>query len=144
MISKFSTGHEVNITDESDLNKLDDIKTYLDKTVKIHRDILILSMLAERSMCGYDLIKNILKQFNVLMSPGAIYPMLYSLEEEGLIKAEYERGNMRTKIYSLTPEGLLAADNGTKNLTVALTMILKIIQETHDVQICDKRNGKHH
>ncbi|MCG2825848.1 MAG: helix-turn-helix transcriptional regulator, partial [Thermoplasmatales archaeon] len=34
--------------------------------------------------------------FNVLLSPGTIYPLLHSLEKKGLLKCEYE---VKTKTY---------------------------------------------
>jgi len=73
--------------------------------VKNHLEIIILSMLSERPMCGYDLIKEIFAKYNVFLSQGTVYPFLYSLKEEGILKAEFLKGDMRTKIYSVTQEG---------------------------------------
>ena len=38
------------------------------------------------------------------MSPGAVYPLLYSLKERGILETEIKVGE-RTKIYSLSEEG---------------------------------------
>jgi len=81
MVSQQLLREGVGKSDGASFEKTDDFRMYLDKTVKTNRDILALAILAERSMCGYDLIKELLERYNVLMSPGAIYPLLYSLEE---------------------------------------------------------------
>jgi len=36
-------------------------------------------------MCGTDIIGTIHLEFNVLLSPGTIYPLLHSLKEKGLL-----------------------------------------------------------
>jgi len=77
----------------------------LDRIVRSNRDIILLSILWERPMCGYDLIKEIFSRYNVFLSQGTVYPILYSLEEEGILRAEFNKGNMRSKSYSITPEG---------------------------------------
>lgn len=73
--------------------------------VKSHLEIIIISMLSERSLCGYDLIKEIYARYNVFLSQGTIYPLLYSLKEKGIVQAEYAKGDMRTKRYTTTQEG---------------------------------------
>lgn len=73
--------------------------------VKSHLEIIILSLLFEKPMCGYDLIKEIFGKYNVLLSQGTVYPFLYSMKEEGILHAEFMKGNMRTKRYSPTEEG---------------------------------------
>jgi DNA-binding PadR family transcriptional regulator len=55
-------------------------------------------------MCGYDVIKEIFLRCNVFLSQGNVYPVLYSLEEEGILRAEFTKGNMRSKLYFVTPE----------------------------------------
>ncbi len=82
--------------------KLDPI---IEVAVKNHLNIIILSMLSKGPMCGYDMIKEIFGKYNVLISQGTVYPLLYSLKEEGIVQAGFMKGNMRTKMYSVTPEG---------------------------------------
>ncbi|MCZ7382110.1 MAG: PadR family transcriptional regulator [Candidatus Methanoperedens sp.] len=76
-----------------------------DDIVKNHLEVIILSMLIEKSMCGYDLIKEIFSRYNVLISQGTVYPLLYSLKEEGILHVESMKGDMKTKRYSVAPEG---------------------------------------
>jgi DNA-binding PadR family transcriptional regulator len=73
--------------------------------VKAHLEIIILSMLIEKSMCGYDLIKEIFSRYKVLISQGTVYPLLYSMKEEGILHVESMKGDMKTKRYSVAPDG---------------------------------------
>ncbi len=72
--------------------------------VKNHLEIIILSLLLEKSMCGYDLIKEIITKYDVMISQGTVYPLLYSLKGEGIIHMESMKGDMKTKRYSITEE----------------------------------------
>lgn len=80
-------------------------KSNIDDIVKRHLEIIVLSLLCGRSMCGYDLVKEIFAKYGVLLSQGAVYSCLYSLKEEGIIHAEFMKGNMRTKMYFVSEEG---------------------------------------
>lgn len=78
---------------------------HTEEIVKSHLEVIILKMLLDRRMCGHDLIKEIFAKYNVFLSQGTVYSFLYSLKEDGIVQAEFTRGNMRTKIYSVTNEG---------------------------------------
>lgn len=84
ILSSESLG-ELNIPDES-----------VEKYVKDSLEALVLALILDKPMCGTDIIKTIHKEFDVLLSPGTIYPLLHSLEEKGLLKCEYE---VKTKTY---------------------------------------------
>lgn len=60
---------------------------------------IVLSLSQQHPVCGYDIIKIVFQRFNVLLSPGTIYPLLYSLEEKGVLKAEV-KGSRRIKLYT--------------------------------------------
>ncbi len=68
---------------------------------------LILVMLCEKPMHGYQLIEKIRDITGLTFSPGVVYPLLYKMEEKGLIRGEWmERGvRRRVRIYKLTEEG---------------------------------------
>jgi PadR family transcriptional regulator PadR len=72
--------------------------------VKNHLEIIMLSILLEKPMCGYDLIKEIIARYNVMISQGTVYPLLYSLKGEGIIHVESMKGDMKTKRYSITED----------------------------------------
>jgi len=68
----------------------------IDKMVKDNLEAIILALLQKKPMCGTDIIKTIHLEFNVLLSPGTIYPLLQSLKENGLLTSETYG---KTKIY---------------------------------------------
>lgn len=76
-----------------------DVKDHL---VKTFLDIIVLSMLKKNSSHGYALIADIHKRFDVLLSPGTLYPLLYSLEKKELIGINKVG---RRKNYFLTEKG---------------------------------------
>lgn len=66
--------------------------------------VLALALIGEKPRHGYDLIQAISERFagGYTPSPGAIYPLLTMLEEEGLISSAAEGAK---KLYTLTSEG---------------------------------------
>lgn len=64
---------------------------------------IVVSMLREQPMCGYDLIKAVYQRYDVVVSQGRVYPLLYSLEMRGVLRSEL-KGNTQTKVYSVTPK----------------------------------------
>ena len=73
-----------------------------ERYVKKFLDVIILSILKNKSMCGFDIIKFIQEKFGILLSAGSIYPILHSFEKEGLLIVEKEG---RMKVYSITAKG---------------------------------------
>ena len=82
-----------------------ELNPQIDRIVKSNLELIVLSALAERPMCGYDVIRSIFLRSNVFLSQGTVYPLLYTLRDKGILRAEFGKGNMRTKVYYLTPEG---------------------------------------
>lgn len=78
--------------------------------VRKNLENIILYFLKKQPMCGYDIIKTVFQRFHVLISPGAVYPLLYYLKDKGVLKAEIEEGE-KTKIYSLTKNGEKIIEN---------------------------------
>jgi PadR family transcriptional regulator PadR len=77
---------------------------FVDRIVKANGEIFVLHVLANKPMCGYDVIKEIFLSCSVLLSQGNVYPILHSLEEKGILHAEFTKGNMRSKLYFIVPE----------------------------------------
>ncbi len=77
----------------------------LEKSVKDNLRLLILSILGRRETSGYEIIKAMERNFKVRLSPGTIYPLLYSLQEEGLIEIKDNTGNAKRKNYGPTENG---------------------------------------
>ncbi|WP_344244069.1 PadR family transcriptional regulator [Microlunatus panaciterrae] len=69
-----------------------------------HARAAILALLGEQRMNGYQIIQEIAKRSGGAWQPGpgAIYPTLQQLEDEGLVRAEEDAGR---RDYVLTDEG---------------------------------------
>ena len=72
-------------------------------------EMILLNLLAGRPMYGYELIATLerLGGASFLLKEGTLYPVLYRLEDAGLIAARWEtvdRGVPR-KYYEVTPTG---------------------------------------
>ena len=72
------------------------------RTIKTFMDMLILGELQDKQLSGYDIIGLIHKRFNILVSSGTVYSLLYSLERDGLVVADPEN---RKRVYVLTDKG---------------------------------------
>lgn len=74
-----------------------------ERLVKEFMDVLVLSLINNgHPIGGYDVIKFIHKKFHILMSSGAVYSVLYSLERNGLIKGYWTQ---KRRAYTLTERG---------------------------------------
>ena len=70
--------------------------------------MLILKLLSEKDMYGYEMIDTLRqKSQNVFeLKAGTLYPLLHSLEDKGVLTVyEQEAGGKTRKYYSLTKEG---------------------------------------
>lgn len=81
--------------DSFDKSKLSD--SCLEKMVKDNLETIILALIQKKPMCGTDIIRTLHLEFNVLLSPGTIYPLLHSLVEKGLLTSE-KYGKAKTYI----------------------------------------------
>ena len=70
--------------------------------------LLILKLLSEKDMYGYEMIDTLRKRSqNVFeLKAGTLYPLLHGLEEKGMLKVyEQEYLGKTRKYYSITKEG---------------------------------------
>ncbi|MEM3162560.1 MAG: PadR family transcriptional regulator [Candidatus Bathyarchaeia archaeon] len=74
-----------------------------ERIIKSFMDIIIMHELRNGPLSGYDVISLIHNKFNLLVSSGTVYSMLYSLERNGLIEGKWEE---RKRVYKLTDKGL--------------------------------------
>lgn len=98
-------------------------KKFVERIIKTNREVFIMTTLMEKQMCGYDIIKEIFSRCDVFLSQGTVYPILYTLEDEGLLHAEYSKGDMRSKKYSLTNRGREIAEKDIEDFSRALEHI---------------------
>lgn len=70
---------------------------------------VVLSLLSERAMYGYEIVKVVNARTNGLFEwrEGTLYPTLHRLEAEGLIKSEWRAGESgkRRKYYLIARKG---------------------------------------
>jgi len=80
-----------------------------------HLRLYLLSLLAERSMHGYELIQALSDRFGgtYVPSAGTIYPRLAKLEEEGLVTKEADG---RKTVYAITEAGRGELDSRSGDL----------------------------
>jgi DNA-binding PadR family transcriptional regulator len=57
------------------------------KNVKDNLGVIVLALIRGRAMTGLDIMKTIHMEFDVLLSPGAVYPLLDSLQRRGLLSS---------------------------------------------------------
>jgi len=82
-------------------------KDLVKATLKGFSRVLILWLLNGKPMSGYHISKELRRLTEWSFHPGVVYPLLYELEESGLIKGEWiEKGRRRMKYYSTTKDGV--------------------------------------
>lgn len=82
-------------------------------------DMIVLQLLRNKPMHGYQILTSIRKSFGVYFGPSTIYPMLSTFEKKGQVKSEWDMTHDRPrKVYTLTSEGqdLLAFTEGSLSL----------------------------
>lgn len=73
-------------------------------------EMLVLQLICEKPTYGYELLSRLKKGSGgrFLLKEGTLYPILYRLEDDGLIAARWSQGAGRTapkKIYEATQSG---------------------------------------
>jgi PadR family transcriptional regulator, regulatory protein PadR len=69
-------------------------------------DMIVLQLLEQEPMHGYQLITKIRKDFGVCVGVSTVYPLLDTLEKKGCLKSEWNMSSERPrKVFTLTNEG---------------------------------------
>ena len=86
-----------------------EIKMKLNKELlKGSTNMLVLSLLEEKNMYGYEMIKELtIKSENIFeFKEGTLYPILHNLEEKNYITSYWdETGAKKRKYYTITKQG---------------------------------------
>ena len=82
-------------------------------------DMILLKLLSERDMYGYEMIEEISarSENGCDIKAGTLYPVLASLTEQGFVEP-YEKPAEQKRIrkyYRITPEGIRALDSKREN-----------------------------
>jgi len=87
-------------------------KTISSDLIRGHTDTIILSLLCEKDMYGYEISKTIIKRSNNLyeLKEATLYSSFKRLENNKFIQSYWgdESRGGRRKYYSIVPEGVLA------------------------------------
>lgn len=73
-------------------------------------EMVVLALVAEKASYGYELLGRLAQRGGeeFRLKEGTLYPVLYRLEDDGLIQAEWQAGEGRAapkKYYAVTKEG---------------------------------------
>lgn len=76
------------------------------RLVRSFLDLSVLNVLANEPLWGYKLMTVLREKYGVKVGPAVIYPLLDSMESEGLVepKEAYD-GRRRRKVYHSTEKG---------------------------------------
>jgi len=67
---------------------------------------IILWLVNQKPMSGYSIVKEMKRLTGQNIHSGIVYPLLYELEENGLIVGEWsQKGRRRIKYYTITEKG---------------------------------------
>ena len=94
-------------------------------------ELLILKLLQEREMYGYEIVQAIGRATQNIVTPGegVVYPLLHALEKDGALRAESRPAGGRTRIYyALTSKGVRRLFDLTDNwarLARAVQLVLR-------------------
>jgi len=76
------------------------------KLMKGLLDLVVLQLLSQQPMHGYQIITRIRKSFGVYFGPSTIYPLLEALEKKEYVASDWNVETDRPrKVYRLTTEG---------------------------------------
>jgi DNA-binding PadR family transcriptional regulator len=92
--------------------------------------MLILKLLSEKDMYGYEMIDTLRKKSqNVFeLKAGTLYPLLHGLEEKGMLKVyEQEFLGKTRKYYSITKEGRKLLKSKTEEWNVYSGAIANVL-----------------
>lgn len=93
-------------------------------------NLLVLSVLKNENMYGYQMIKRIKEESeNVFeFQEGTLYPILHKLEEKGLISSYWdETSGKKRKYYAITEEGKKHLESKKEEWKLFTTKVNKVI-----------------
>ena len=107
----------------------------MDKIQEIRKGstpLLILSVLADKKMYGYQIMRELERRSDgyFTMTAALLYPALHQLEKEGLLEGEWQDhpGERRKKYYTITTKGKKALQAKRSEWQDFLTHLFKTLQ----------------
>jgi DNA-binding PadR family transcriptional regulator len=102
----------------------------MEEWIKKSLEVLVLSLLQQRPMCGIDIIKTISRSFGVKVNQGVVYPILYSLKDNGYVEKIIETDN-KTRVYVPTESGRRFMNKKLRGYLLAQSSLLSFINDTN-------------
>jgi PadR family transcriptional regulator, regulatory protein PadR len=106
---------------------------------------IILKLLAQnKQMYGYEITQRVseLSHKQIMLTYGALYPVLYKLESEGLLATTTEVvDNRARKYYSLTKEGKKVAKEKVSELQEFTKILASILDDASAPKVSLKRSA---
>lgn len=104
----------------------------LKATIRGFSRSIILWLVSQKPMSGYAVVKEMKRLTGQPFHSGIIYPLLYDLEEKGLIDGKWiKRGRRRIKRYSVTEDGTKILNRLRELFEMPVREVLKdLIEET--------------
>jgi DNA-binding PadR family transcriptional regulator len=102
------------------------LKKMHERIIKNFMDIIIMAELRNGALSGYDVNSYIHNKFNLLVSSGTVYSLLYSLERNGLVEGVWDE---RKRIYRLTEKGEKTIEttlNANEKIKGFMSSLLKV------------------
>jgi DNA-binding PadR family transcriptional regulator len=94
--------------------------------IKHFLDVVVLAKLRKSgSMSGYDVLGFIHGTYDILISPGTVYSLLYSLERKKIVIGEWTEGR---RIYSLTEKGEKTVDTVSRSKGELLRFVENLLE----------------
>jgi PadR family transcriptional regulator, regulatory protein PadR len=122
---------------EEKMFKTSSQKEVSSKLMKGLLDLIILQLLSNKPMHGYEVITKIRKNFGIYFGPSTIYPLLGNLEKKGYVDSywniDFERPR---KVYSLTTNGQNMLNYTEVSLNMIRNKITNNTPETTQPTIC--------
>jgi len=101
-------------------------------------DTLILSLLSERPMYGYQIARELERRSEGYfeMKEGLLYPTLHRMEREGLVRSEWRTvsGARRRKYYFITEKGRKVLANSVAEWMTFTERLMRVIGGKRDEQ----------
>lgn len=97
-------------------------------------ELLILKLLRDREMYGYEIVQAIRSESGDVISfgEGVVYPVLHALEEEHALRSRRKDVNGRSRVYyTVTPRGARRLDDLSATWTVLAGAIQKLLKGPH-------------
>jgi PadR family transcriptional regulator PadR len=109
-----------------------EIMALYDQIRKGSTNTLILSLLSEEPMYGYQITQELQQRSEgyFVMKEGLLYPALHQMEQDGLVKSEWRRveGSRRRKYYSITEEGHRVLSRSVTEWTTFTEKLMEVLE----------------